>query len=75
MRFAILLTALLLTGCAKSAKPQHDRHKSSSSPKSTAEQVIDGITGRKAVQAGKKARETIERVSNERNKNLDEILE
>lgn len=68
MKVLVLLVAVvLLAGCGggndeKRSKP------------SSAELMIDGITGRGAVKAGRRAQDTIERVSAQKQKDLDAVL-
>lgn len=40
----------------------------------TARDTIDGVTGRKAVDAGLKAKEQIQEVSRQKNEDLNEVL-
>ncbi|NQT94320.1 MAG: hypothetical protein HQ559_16290 [Lentisphaerae bacterium] len=42
--------------------------------KSTGRLVIDGFTGRQAVESGKKARKTIEAVSRKKGQDLDDVF-
>lgn len=70
--FCCLLAALLSSGCARQAPEDVNAEKAS---RSTGELVVDGITGRGAVRAGKKARATIEQVSRDQKEMLDEVLE
>ncbi|MFC1496846.1 hypothetical protein ACFLS1_00045 [Verrucomicrobiota bacterium] len=73
--FLIILILYGLTGCRK-PNEQEKKESGEISPdqKSSTETFIDGVTGRTAVRAGKKARETLEKVSAEHQKNLEEIL-
>ncbi len=69
MRIYILLIIglCLFSGCSK-----NDNKKTGE--KSTTQTAIDGFTGRTAVNAGQKAKETIKRVSNQKDDDLSEIL-
>jgi len=62
-----LAVAVLVGGCAEQAKEEK--------PRSSAGQAIDYMTGKTAVDAGKKARATIEGVSAQKEDDLDEVLE
>lgn len=72
MRYGmVLIPALLLGGCAREGTrtpgdvPQEP---------STTRTLIEGITGKTAVEAGKKAKRTIETTSAARNQDLDDVL-
>ena len=70
----MLLAAFLAAGCAKTEDQGTPPAKAKAEP-SVAQQLVDGMTGRTAVKAGKKARATIEKVSQEKKEMLDEVLE
>ena len=69
MKIYILLIIGLcfFSGCSKADK------KDETGEKSTTQTVIDGFTGRTAVNSGQKAKETIEKVSAQKNDDLNEI--
>ena len=69
MRTALLLAAIaIITGCSPAPKPE-------SSPKeSTAQTVINSLTGKTAVDAGKQARNQIEAISAKNDAELNEVL-
>ena len=70
MRIVILTAAILLAaGCDKLPKGKNGTKKPS-----MAQEMIDGATGRTAVKHGKRAMETLERVSAQEQKDLDEVL-
>ncbi len=73
MRTIILLIALsFIIGCGQSKKsPQKPKPQKS---KSTLNTVVDGVTGRTAVNAGKKAKDQIESISKKRNDELNEVM-
>lgn len=72
---AIVMAAVLLAGCSKKAQVEKAEEKQEQpTHNSTAGQVIDGMTGRGAVKAGKQAMETIKKVSKQERRNLDEAL-
>lgn len=68
--------AVLTSGCNKSDKKKRPP---APPPKrenpSVARDVIDGVTGYTAVQHGKKAKETILKATEERDKDLKEFLD
>ena len=67
----VLVLAGFLAGCSGGdAGPDSAGARKSSS----ANTVIDGLTGRTAVKAGQKAREDITRISEERNRDLEAVL-
>lgn len=75
MRLLVIMAAVLLTGCSKKAQVEKVEEKEEQPTRnSTASQVIDGMTGRGAVKAGKQAMETVRRVSKQERQNLDEAL-
>ncbi|MCE9614936.1 MAG: hypothetical protein K8T26_11705 [Lentisphaerae bacterium] len=72
--------ALTLCACSRSA-PAPDTAQPTPPPaaqtavppeKSTTDLVVDGITGRTAIQAGQKARATIDKVNTQRNEDMAE---
>ena len=63
----ICMMAILITACAKNED-------SEAKTPSTTETMIDGMTGRTAVRHGKQAREDIERISAQRDQQLQEAL-
>ena len=73
MRLALILTAIIITsgcGCDKSKKEKLQPPKQ----KSTLNTVIEGATGKTAVDAGNKAKAQIEAISEKRNKDLNDIM-
>jgi len=62
----VLIAAALVAGCGKDKKDKKP---------SVAQEMIDGATGRTAVRHGKRAMETIERVSEQEQKDLEEVLQ
>ena len=69
--FIALLALGLMSGCNKQAS----RNPNAKKAPSTAETMINGMTGRSAVNAGQKARADITRISEAHNRDLDEITE
>lgn len=69
----LLSTGLLAAGCGRNETSRTDTS-DTEPPNSTMQQVVDGVTGRSAVRAGRQAEEQIREVSEERNRQLDEIL-
>jgi len=76
MRNGILMLMVVLwaAGCAKTEDEGTPTAEVKTEP-SAAQTLVDGFTGRTAVRAGEKARATIEKVSQEKNEMLDEVLE
>jgi hypothetical protein len=70
-----MVIVLAAAGCGKRAAEPPGADPEPEPAPSTARQVIEGMTGKTAVESGKKARATIERVSRERNRDLEEVLE
>ncbi|MDP6491159.1 MAG: hypothetical protein QGH42_06615 [Kiritimatiellia bacterium] len=68
---ALLMIAGLGVGCGKSAPPGD---KAKPAP-STAQTLIEGVTGRTAVNAGQKAKADITRISEQHNRDLDAVME
>lgn len=60
---------MVLAGCSK---PESRKDKDQS--QSTAEQVIDGVTGHGAVRSGKQAMDKLEEVSRREQENLREVM-
>lgn len=63
---------LLLPGCKDAGSGGKNAAKKGE--KSTGRLVIDGLTGKQAVESGKKARKTIENVSRKKGDDLDDVL-
>lgn len=66
-----LIACLLVLGCDRGGS----KKKKAEEKPSVAQEMIDGVTGRTAVKQGKKAMETVERVSRQEQEDLDEVLE
>jgi hypothetical protein len=73
MRWLYLGIALLASGCRREAANNAGQPSPQRKP-SSATLVIEDLTGKTAVNAGQRARRTIERISAEENKNLQEVL-
>ena len=67
---AIVLAVLLVAGCGAEKKKKENVTKKPS----VAQEMIDGATGRTAVRHGKRAMETLERVSAQEQQDLEEVL-
>ena len=69
----VLAAMILVAGCSQEPKAET---KTEAAPKrpSTAQQALDGFTGRTAVNNGKKAQQQIRDISAKQNKDLDEVL-
>jgi hypothetical protein len=72
-RMVAVVMALLMAGCS-AEKKQEAGNASAPAERSTGALVVDGITGRGAVQAGKRAQQTIEDVSKQKNKDLKDAM-
>ena len=70
-----LFTALLALGLMSGCNKQASRNPNAKKPPSTAETMMNGVTGRTAVNAGQKAKADITRISEAHNRDLDEIME
>jgi hypothetical protein len=68
---ALLMVASLGVGCGQSEPPED---KARPSP-SAAQTLIEGVTGRTAVNAGQKAKADITRISEQHNRDLDAVME
>ena len=66
----IILLAAGITGC-KDKKPAPATTKKPSPPRNT---IIDAVTGRTAVEAGKKAKATLEQVQKKREEDFGELV-
>jgi ABC-type glycerol-3-phosphate transport system substrate-binding protein len=69
---AVLLTVAMSTGCGKPPATAADDGKP---PKSTLTVFAEGVTGKTAVDAGRRAQKTIEQVSAKHSSDLDAVLE
>lgn len=66
---ALIILIAMTIGCSKSTGKEGAPKKPS-----LTEELIDGATGRTAVRHGRKAMDTIERVSKQEAKDLEEVL-
>ncbi len=64
-----VVLALALTGCRDRVQPEAD---AKPRPKSDTEVLVDGLTGRAAVEAGARARATLEDVNRTRRPDIEE---
>jgi len=68
----VLLFAVgLIAGCSRSHTPEREQKPG----RSTAQTMIEGVTGRTAVNAGQKAKADITRISEQRNRDLEAAME
>ena len=75
MRLLIIVAAVLLAGCSRTTDSENaNKNKAQSPERSTTNQVIEGITGKTAIDAGKRAKSTIDRVSSQKRKDVDDVL-
>ncbi len=70
----ILAAVILIAGCSQEPKVVKKTEAAPKAP-STAQQAIDGFTGRTAVKQGKRAQQQIKDISAQQNKELDEVLQ
>jgi hypothetical protein len=63
----------LVVGCRKSTDKPEPK-KAEPKPKSSVNVMIDGVTGKTAVDAGLKAKADINNISKKRNEDLNEVL-
>jgi len=73
MRLLLVLLLVLAAGCGGSGASEKKGAEKKES--STGELLIDGVTRRHAVRAGQKAKRTLERVSDRKKKDLDQVFE
>lgn len=67
----LFVLSIMMTGC------QRDRNdpESNDRERSTMGVMADGVTGRYAIEAGQRARESIEAINHQRQQEADELLE
>ncbi len=66
----LAITALHMTACSRAEAPAEGRN-----PRpTTAKEVIEGVTGKTAVDAGRRTQEKVRAISAERNRDLEEAL-
>jgi len=73
-RFLLFVMVMFLTGCG-SGKRAGTAEEGAKPRKSNTKLLVEGFTGKSAVERGKKARATVERVGAEQKRDLEEILE
>jgi hypothetical protein len=74
MKRAVLAIVMLAAGCG--APAPRERGEAPAPPaKSSIATVVDGMTGRTAVRSGRKAREEVTRISEQRNRDLESVME
>lgn len=69
-----VLLAGLLAGCSPSPQATPAKPESEPTKKSTIQTAIDGATGKTAVQAHKKAKDTLTKVSAQRDEDLKDVF-
>ncbi len=71
MRSALLIIVIAIaSGCTQSTEPKEKQHEK----QSTVTTAINGITGKTAVDAGKRARNQIEAISAKHDAELSEVM-
>lgn len=73
IRAVLIGLCLLAAGCAREAPPPK-AGPATPPPPSTAQTLVDGLTGRTAIRAGQKAKRDITRISERRDRDLEEVL-
>ncbi len=68
----LVFAVLSCVGCRPAAEPGKERP---AHTKSSAELLVDGITGKYAVDAGKRAKADIQAIAEKQNARLEEVLE
>jgi hypothetical protein len=72
----ILVSVSAAVGCArKKESPQADRERVEPAGKSTANLIVDGLTGKSAVEAGLKAKKELREIDAKRRKDIEEFVE
>ncbi len=71
----ITLLSIGLAACGCAPARTQDKPDTAKQPESTARTLVEGMTGRAAVTAGQKAKADITRISQDRNQDLNEVLE
>lgn len=72
---AILLIAIVLAGCSNDNNDPKTVEKKPAPTPSTTKTIIEGLTGKTAVDQGQKAKEKIRQISAEQNKQINEVLD
>ena len=68
----ILFVAIVMAGCSNDSKSAEKKPAPASS--STINTVIEGLTGKTAVDAGQNAKQKIRQISAQENKQINEVL-
>jgi len=71
----ILLIAIVMTGCSNGDNNSKTAEKKPAPAPSTTKAIIEGLTGKTAVDQGQKAKEKIRQISAEQNKQINEVLD
>ncbi len=74
LQFICLLLICSFCGCAEKNKDK-DNTKAEADNRSNAAILLDGITGKSAVEHGRKTQETIRDISKEQTKSLDQAMD
>ncbi len=75
MRLLIIAVALLAFGCSKAPEGEQTAGgQSNAASQSTAQQVIEGMTGYTDVKAGQRAKKTVQQIANEKDKDIKDAL-
>ena len=71
---AVILASLCVAGCCRRKEDASKTGKNAPAAKSTADQIIEGITGKTAVDAGMRAKATIQAVNAKRKVEFNEVM-
>ena len=77
MRICFILVLLVAVGCRQqpsSPTEQPAKPTKAAAKRSTAQDVIDGVTGRTAVSQGRRAQNEIRRISSQERLDMEEVL-
>ena len=71
---AVLIFAGIAAGCSRNEPAEPESKPSDSGLKADMKLAVEGFTGKAAVDAGKRAMNTIEDISEQKNKDLNEVM-
>ncbi len=71
----VLLLGTGLTGCSRTSDPEQTTDKQTSSERGTMRTLVEGVTGKQALEQGRKTQQKIRDISEDRDQQLQDILE
>ena len=71
---SVVVVAAACAGCRRQSPADSPKAETPPPDRSTAETVIDGMTGNQAVRQGQQAKEKIRQISAKEQKDLDDVL-